>query len=665
MDIVHPFTKTILSTSENFILVLDETGKILNKNNAWNNSKHASEYTLLMTENSSFTDLLESTHNYEQLDSIQQVLCGEIDEFRKEFTCLIEKNDYHYLFHTYKLKLSSDRIGAIIIYSVYKKHVIANSETTSILESMTDAFFSLDKHWNITYINEYGKTLLSKVHPSFNYSNSESPSLIDTEFYPFLHQVMLENKTQQQEIYIPSIPTWFEVKAYPRAEGGLSVFFHHIAERKSIEKDLRSFAYYDFLTNLPNRRMTYDILQHKIKNDEPFSFFYIELNGFKLVNDMYGHARGDAILVDIANFFNQTIKIDKVVARVGGDEFVIFTDEVNNEQLSIIANKLIQDFQQISESISVPSIPLSLSIGISRYPEDAPDTDLLFRYANIAMYASKKRNRNNFSFFERTMIEELERKVNIENELHGDLKETTIHFVVQPQFNSKTNEVIGVEVLTRWIHPEYGYITPPEFIEIADNSGRIEELTKYLISEVFSKVSRWIQDYGFDKPIAINITPKLLGNRKFFNDLIHFIQYYRIPPQMVDIEITENANLDTDQNILDNIAFCRKHGIRLSLDDFGTGYSKLADLVDFQIDKLKIDKYFVDKIGKETNAELILHTFMNLAKGLKCDVLAEGVEAKEQVDYLNSLGLTYFQGYYFSKPISLDEFELNYLQKKL
>lgn len=665
MDIVHPFTKTILSTSENFILVLDETGKILNKNNAWNNSEHASEYTLLMTENSSFTDLLESTHNYEQLDSIQQVLRGEIDEFRKEFTCLIEKNDYHYLFHTYKLKLSSDRIGAIIIYSVYKKHVIANSETTSILESMTDAFFSLDKHWNITYINEYGKTLLSKVHPSFNYSNSESPSLIDTEFYPFLQQVMLENKTQQQEIYIPSIPTWFEVKAYPRAEGGLSVFFHHIAERKSIEKDLRSFAYYDFLTNLPNRRMTYDILQHKIKNDEPFSFFYIELNGFKLVNDMYGHARGDAILVDIANFFNQTIKIDKVVARVGGDEFVIFTDEVNNEQLSIIANKLIHDFQQISESISVPSIPLSLSIGISRYPEDAPDTDLLFRYANIAMYASKKRNRNNFSFFERTMIEELERKVNIENELHGDLKETTIHFVVQPQFNSKTNEVIGIEVLTRWIHPEYGYITPPEFIEIADNSGRIEELTKYLISGVFSKVSRWIQDYGFDKPIAINITPKLLGNRKFFNDLIHFIQYYRIPPQMVDIEITENANLDTDQNILDNIAFCRKHGIRLSLDDFGTGYSKLADLVDFQIDKLKIDKYFVDKIGKETNAELILHTFMNLAKGLKCDVLAEGVETKEQVDYLNSLGLTYFQGYYFSKPISLDEFELNYLQKKL
>ncbi|QUG40393.1 bifunctional diguanylate cyclase/phosphodiesterase [Psychrobacillus sp. INOP01] len=662
MGTVHPFTKTILSTSEDLIIVLDDTGKILNKNNAWKKMKQTNEYTLLMTENSSFIDLLESTHNYEQLDSIQKVLRGEIDEFQQEFTGSVEENHYCYLFRIYKLRLSSNRIGAIIIYSVYKKHAVANSEVTSILESMTDAFFSVDKHWNVTYINEYGKTLLSNVHPSFNYSNSESPSLIETEFYPFLQQVMLEKKTQQQEIYIPSIPTWFEVKAYPRAEGGLSVFFHHIAERKNIEKDLRSFAYYDFLTNLPNRRMTYDILQNKIKNDDPFSFFYIELNGFKLINDMYGHARGDALLVDIANFFNQIIQVDKVVARVGGDEFAIFTDEVNKEQLSIIANKLIQEFQQTSESMSVPSIPLSLCIGISRYPEDAPDTDLLFRYANLAMYASKKRNDKNFSFFERSMIVELERNVNIENELHGDLKETSIHFVVQPQFNSITNAVIGIEVLTRWIHPKYGYITPPEFIEIADNSGRIEELTKYLISEVFSKVARWIRDYGFDKPVAINITPKLLGNRKFFNDLIHFIQYYRIPPQMIDIEITENANLNTDQSILDNIAFCRKHGIRLSLDDFGTGYSKLADLVDFQIDKLKIDKYFVDKIGKETNAELILHTFMNLAKGLKCDVLAEGVETKEQVDYLNSLGLTYFQGYYFSKPISLDEFEQSYLQ---
>jgi len=664
LDAINTFTQTILSTSEDLILVLDDTGKIINMNKAWKKIKYTNEYTQNIIENSSFTDLLEATHSYEQLNPIQQILRGEIDEFQKEFISIIEKKHYRYSFRTYKLKLTSNQIGAIIIYSVYKKKVVENSEMTGILESMTDAFFSVDAHWNFTYINEYGKTLLSEVHPKFEYFNTEGSSLKETEFFPFLQQVMTEKKTRQQEIYIPAIPTWFEVKAYPRVEGGLSVFFHHIAERKNIEKDLRSFAYYDFLTNLPNRRMTYDILKHKITNSKPFSFFYIDLDGFKLINDMYGHARGDALLVEIAKFFNQTIEVDKVVARVGGDEFVIFTDEVDKEQLSIIANKLIQDFQQTSEAKSVPSIPLSLSIGISRYPEDAPDTDLLFRYANVAMYASKKRNINNFSFFERSMIEELERKVNIENELHGDLRKTSIHFVVQPQFNSKTNTVIGIEVLTRWIHPKYGYITPPEFIEIADNSGRIKELTKYLISEVFSKVSRWIQDYGFNKPVAINITPKLLGNRQFFNDLIHFIQYYRIPPHMVDIEITENANLDTDQNILNNIAFCRKHGIRLSLDDFGTGYSKLADLVDFQIDKLKIDKYFVDKIGKETNAELILHTFMNLAKGLKCDVLAEGVESKEQVDYLNTLGLTFFQGYYFSKPISFDEFEHTYLQKK-
>lgn len=551
MDTVHPFTKIILSASEDLVIALDETGKILNTNNAWKKIKHTNEYTQLVTEKSSFLDLLESTHNNEQLNSIQQVLRGEIDEFQKEFTSPIEKNRYCYSFRTYRLKLPSNQLGAIVIYSV-----------------------------------------------------------------------------------------------------------------NTIEKDLSNFAYYDFLTNLPNRRMTYDILQHKIKKQEPFSLFYVELDGFKLVKDMYGHARGDTLLVDIAKFLNEAIELEKVVARVGGDEFVIIIDEVNKEQLSRITNKMIQDFQQISESLSVPSIPLCLSIGISRYPEDAPDTELLFHYANIAMNSAKKRKANNFNFFEHSMVEKLERKVHIENELHGDLKETTIHFVGQPQFNSKTNEVIGIEVLTRWIHPKYGYIAPPEFIGIADNSGRIAELTKYLISKVFSNVSRWIEDYGFDKPVAINITPRLLGNRQFFNDLIHFIQYYRIPPQMVDIEITENANLDTDQNILDNIAFCRKHGIRLSLDDFGTGYSKLADLVDFQIDKLKIDKYFVDKIGKETNAELILHTFMNLAKGLKCDVLAEGVETKEQVDYLNTLGLNYFQGYYFSKPIPLEEFEQNYLQNR-
>lgn len=659
MDIAVPLNSTILNTSEDLIIVLDDTGNIINMNSAWKKIETVNKFVPLIVKNSNFTDLLESTQNYEQLDYIQQILRGDTDEFQKKFTVSIEQKHYYYLFRTYKLTLSSNRVGAIIIYSAYKQEVV--SEMKNILESMTDAFFSVDKSWNITYINEYGKTLLSQVLPSFNYKSTESPSLLETEFFPFLQQVMLEQETRQQEIFIPSIPTWFEVKAYPIAEGGLSVFFHHIAERKNIEKDLRNLAYFDFLTHLPNRRMTYDLLQRKIKNGEPFSFFYIDLDGFKLINDMYGHTRGDAILVEMANFFNQTIKVDKVVSRVGGDEFVIFTDEVDKEKLSIIANKLVQDFQEISESKSVPSIPLSLSIGIARYPQDASNTDLLFRYANVAMYTSKKRSINNFSFFEYSMIEEIERKVHIENELHGNLKDTAIHFVVQPQFDSTNNEVIGVEVLTRWIHPKYGYITPPEFIGIADNSGRIEELTKYLICEVFSKVSKWIQDYGFNKPVAINITPKLLGNRKFFNDLIHFIQFYNIPPQMVDIEITENANLDTDQNILSNIAFCRKYGIRLSLDDFGTGYSKLADLVDFPIDKLKIDKYFVDKIGKETNAELILHTFMNLAKGLKCDVLAEGVETKEQVDYLNSLGLTYFQGYYFSKPVSLDEFEQTYL----
>ncbi|WP_313893249.1 EAL domain-containing protein [Psychrobacillus sp.] len=660
MSINNHFMQTVVDKLEDLILIVDDNGKIVFKNIAMDESSKISGHNTMIQENANFFELLEATHNEKELTLIQQVLRGEMEEVYEEIPGQTGSKPYWYAFRVFKTTLPNNRTGAIIIYSIITSKVIANSEITNILASMTDAFFSVDPNWNITYFNISAKKLLNKLQqnikgdPNFD----EIPKIIEADLFPVLQKIMNEKSTIQEELFIPQLGSWLEIKAFPRIEGGVSVFFHQIDSRKETEDKLHSYAYYDFLTNLPNRRMTYDIIQKNIDNNMPFSIFYINVDGFKSVNDVYGHAHGDTLLVKVANLLQQTIQPPKTLTRVGGDEFMIFTDEVDKEELSKIADKIISSFQDLHEASSVPTI----SMGIARFPNDAPNSDSLFRYSNIAMSYAKRVKHNSYNFFEANMVDKLERQVVLENEMAGDLKDTTIQFVVQPQYCIASKEVIGIEVLSRWLHPKYGYISPPDFIEIAEKTGQIGSLTKYLLTEIFSHTSRWITEYGFNKIIAVNITPKLLANAPFFQELIQLLEDYQIPPHLLEIEITENAELITTTTIQDNLALCRKLGIKVSLDDFGTGYSKLADLVAFHIDKIKIDKYFVDKIGEETSAEHILQTFMDLAKGLKCEILAEGVETKEQVDHLTALGVNFFQGYYFSKPITIDDFEKNYIQ---
>ena len=227
--------------------------------------------------------------------------------------------------------------------------------------------------------------------------------------------------------------------------------------------------------------------------------------------------------------------------------------------------------------------------------------------------------------------------------------------------DTETNSLVGVEVLSRWSHPSLGQISPLEFISIAEDSGNILKLTQYLLAEIFARVSRWIKIYQFDKKISINITPYLLSQKSFFDDLFDLLNRYNIPPSMIELEITEETELVTSEMTLFNINECRKQGISIAIDDFGTGFSMLSYLSYFPVDCIKIDQFFIKGIGHDHRSEAILESIIHLATSLKCQIIAEGVENEQQLLFLKEHGCPVIQGFIIDRPLDLDEFEDKYV----
>ena len=261
------------------------------------------------------------------------------------------------------------------------------------------------------------------------------------------------------------------------------------------------------------------------------------------------------------------------------------------------------------------------------------------------------------------MTAELTRRLNIEQALSEDLRQNGLYFVFQPQIDGVTKEMVGFEVLSRWNHPTLGNISPLEFIGIAEETGNISILTYYLMEEVFSKVSTWIKTVGFSKKVSFNVTSYLLSQKTFFQDLFYLLNRFHIPYHQIELEITEETQLEVDQCTLDNVKACRERGIQIAIDDFGIGFSVLKSLTHFPIDKIKIDKYFTQRLGKDTQTESIIKSIVYLAHSLDCILVAEGVESSKELQGLTDLGCRYFQGYYFSWPLGIEEFEQMYIYK--
>ena len=431
---------------------------------------------------------------------------------------------------------------------------------------------------------------------------------------------------------------------------------------KQLNTDLEHTSLHDSLTGLPNRlylSQNINFVKEKAeKNSTKFALMFLDLDHFKNINDTLGHDIGDALLITVANILRNNVTKEDLITRIGGDEFIIVISGFHNENdlLPLIQN-LLKEFRQ-ELFIKGYSLRLSASIGVSIYPNDSTNIKELMKYADIAMYKSKGDGRDNFNFFTQTLNTQIHTEVDIVNDMQRAFYDGEFKLYYQPKIDTKTKKIIGAEALLRWIHHEKGFIGPDVFIPLAENTGFILNLGKFVIDESTMMIKRLNTLTYDDLIISINVSTRQFQNSNLHKDLQEAIDKAEIDSKQLAIEITESIMMKYIDNSLNILKRINELGCSIYLDDFGTGYSSLSYLKKFPIDTLKIDKSFVDDISEDENKNksLLVNTILAMGKSLNIKVIAEGVEDEIQYNYLKEKECDYIQGYYFAKPMPEDEF---------
>lgn len=421
---------------------------------------------------------------------------------------------------------------------------------------------------------------------------------------------------------------------------------------KKRHADLVFQATHDQLTGLSNR--TY--LQQNIgdwlyKNALPFSILYVDLDNFKNINDGFGHQCGDYLLIELSKRLKKIIPEKSIIIRHGGDEFVIFTHLTHNNSLLELAHNIIATIAKPYD-INKLNLTVGASIGIGKYPEHGDTLDMLLRAADIAMYESKK-IRNTAHIFSNTMQEGYLHNVKIEQELRKAIDQNELFMVYQPQID-KDGNIHGVEALVRWNSNTLGIIPPDQFIPIAEISGQMAKIGRFIVERTLEETKIVQETLGISFQTSINISVRQFMEIGFLEHFLKTIHKTQMSKISITIEITENLFIEDIDYILPLLHEIRNLDIKISMDDFGTGYSSLSMLRQLPIDELKIDKSFIDTIFEDEIAQTMVQNIIAIGKNFNMHVLAEGVETKDQKDILTSLGCDRFQGYYFAKPLSKD-----------
>ena len=433
----------------------------------------------------------------------------------------------------------------------------------------------------------------------------------------------------------------------------------NITEQKNAESKLSHQVHHDALTGLPNRVLFSDRLEQALesakRNSSQLALLFIDLDHFKEINDSLGHAVGDEILKVVTSRLKEAIRDKDTLARLGGDEFTVILEDLTQAQdASLISNKILTS---LAEAITLHDTTLyvSSSIGISIYPDDGGSPENLLKYADSAMYKAKNEGRNNFQFYSAEMTELAFERVLMETSLRGALKneEFVVHY--QPQINGVTNELIGMEALVRWQHPSMGLVSPAKFIPLAESTGLIIDIDRYVMKMAMTQLSEWYKDGLSPGVLAMNLAVKQLKDKKFIDMFKNLMQETNCKPEWIALEVTEGQIMTNPEEAIKILRQISDLGVELAVDDFGTGYSSLAYLKRLPIDKLKIDQAFIRELPDDEEDAAITKAVIALAKSLNLRVIAEGVETQEQKDFLVENGCDNIQGYFYSKPIPAEE----------
>ncbi|PPD31941.1 MAG: diguanylate cyclase [Methylomonas sp.] len=440
-----------------------------------------------------------------------------------------------------------------------------------------------------------------------------------------------------------------------------------IEEVKQARLSLDYMAHFDHLTGLPNRTLLKDrvdqAIYHAHRNHCMIGVLFLDLDNFKVVNDTVGHTCGDALLKSVAQRISDCLREGDTAVRLGGDEFIVLLPDLSDTQdAAKVADKILE---LLKSPFVIERHEVYASIGISIYPHNAKNMEGLLSTADGAMYYAKKLGKNNYQFFTPEMNSSAQSYIKLEKHLRRALEQHEFVLHYQPQVDVKTGMIIGMEALIRWMSPELGMVNPADFIPLAEDTGLIVPIGAWVLKTACSQARFWHQN-GFPVRVAVNLSSRQFhqvqnqqqSQHPLLDAVLNALDEADLPPELLELEITEGIlmqHLDTTMDILNAL---KNIGVRLSIDDFGTGYSSLSYLKRFPIDTLKIDKSFVNDITTDTSDKAIVAAITAMAQQLKLEVVAEGVETVEQLDFLRELQCHFVQGYYFSKPLPAAEFEV-------
>ncbi len=543
------------------------------------------------------------------------------------------------------------------------------------LNSIGDAVLSTDISGNVTYLNEVAEHITgwSRTDASGR-PFSEVLRIIDgSTREPCrdpMELAMRQNKTvgltancilirrdgQETEIEDSAAP----IHDREGRIAGSVIVFHDVSAVRAMALQMSHLAQHDVLTDLPNRMLLTDRVTQSIssahRNGRTLAILFLDLDGFKQVNDSLGHAIGDQLLQSVATRLAACLRQSDTVSRLGGDEFVVLLSEVTHPGDAAISAKKILTALKAPHRVAQHEVAVTASIGLSIYPADGQDAETLIKNADLAMYQAKQSGRNNYQFFKASMNVRSAERQSFEEDLRHALerKEFKLHY--QPKIDLKTGAITGAEALIRWRHPDRGLVSPLEFVPIAEECGLILPIGQWVLREACRQARAW-QDAGMRAiPIAVNVSSVEFRREEFINNVWTILQDTRLEPRYLEFELTESVLMQHVESTARTLKALKDMGATLAIDDFGTGYSSLSYLSRFPIDALKLDRSFVHEIPSDTGDAIIISAVINMGKNLKQRVIAEGVETADQLAFLQAHGCDEGQGHYFSLPMVAQQF---------
>lgn len=556
-----------------------------------------------------------------------------------------------------------------------------------LTNNIKDVIFVLDMNLDYTYVSPSVKILRGYDPEEVmnqllydSYANSSRDAVVKTLAEMTVmeksgHKNSSERTLQLEVARKDGTTVWTEtkfsfVKDKNKKTVGILGVSRDITERKRAEEQIQYLATHDVLTGLPNRMMFSQLLNQAIesarRHERQFAILFIDLDRFKIINDTMGHDAGDELLKDMARRLRLSLRAvdvvgrpqekNDVVGRLGGDEFIILIEEINDlSQVAVVAQRVLGAAMKPMVILG-EECRVTASIGISIYPIDGDDEQTLMKNADMAMYFAKEEGKNNFQFFSKNTQSQAFERLTIETNLRKALERNELYLEYQAKMDLKTEAITGVEALLRWKNPALGSVTPTQFIPVAEETGMIIPIGRWVMKTACAQNVAWQRQGLPPVRVAVNLSLRQLMDDKLLEDIQSSLDDSGMAPSLLEIEITESMVMYKPERLIEVLTKIKDMGVRLALDDFGTGYSSLAHIKQFPIDTLKVDRSFIRNLSQNSEDKAIIEAIIAMGKMLSLNVVAEGVETMAQDEFLREHICDEMQGYYFSKPVAPDQF---------